>query len=375
MKQSKGYSYLIVSEASSYSRNANAYQKIRLVADILGANILIPKGCRQWLPSEYRDHKAVIELNASRFAPVLYFRAVLFARKSDNILLLSVSNEITLFCAWICSWFRRVILFCWDPPGVSRRDETQILSRLRCQLMDMLMSWAVRCSNGLVMNLHPGFCERFCQSVRKKIWHFPNGTDVAYNRECAKGVARVPYRLAVNSAFAANKGCWNIARVYVDLWKKNNSVSLIWVGAGSAREAIKSYFCQNGIKEASFELGFFDHKSAIRKLATGSMALCMYENVPSLRWNYVLKAPEFLSLGIPIVAPRLPGVSQYVIDGSNGYLYDNEDEIVDTILDCFASRERIDQLRSSALKTSEAFDWVDINATIARKLYSQRGVQ
>lgn len=371
MKQYKNYCYLIVAEASSYSRNANAYQKIRLVVDVMGGKILIPKECRQWVPSDYRDHKAVVELNSTRFAPALYFNAIIFASKTDSVLLLSVSNEVSLFWAWVCSWFRSVILFCWDPPGVSRRDETQFLSRFRCWLMDILTSWAVRCSKGLAMNLHPGFSNRFGKSVREKIWHFPNGTDVAYNQKCAEGVEHVPYRLAVNSSFSTNKGCWNIARIYVDLWKKNHLVSLIWVGAGTEREAISRYFCENGIPEGSFELGFFDHRSAIGKLAAGSMALCMYEDIPSLRWNYILKAPEFLSLGIPIVAPRLPGVSQYVMDGSNGYLYGKEEEVVDVIMACLPNRERIDELSRSALKIAEVFDWTDINATIAEKIYSQ----
>lgn len=365
------FCYLICSDASAYSHNANAYQKIHLVANVLKGNVLIPKGYRHWLPVDFQNHKLVVELQCPSFLPVLYCMAIKFAHKSNSALLLAVSNEVTLFYALVCAFFAKVVMFCWDPPGVARRDESAVVSRIRCWLMDVLMAIAVKRSYGLIMNLHPGFSDRFSDSVRRKIWHFPNGTDVQYNSECSAGALHVQYRVAISSTFSEGKGCWDIAHAFVKLWKRNQKVSIVWVGNGVHKDAIRKYFRDSGIPDTSVELGFYSHRVALEKLGSASIALCMYGDIPSLRWNYILKAPEFLSLGIPVIAPNLPGVAAYIKDGQNGFLYSQSgNNVVDILNDVLSDEKLLSSMKSVALKSVNSFDWAKVNADIAEVLVS-----
>ncbi|MEG2415344.1 MAG: glycosyltransferase, partial [Kiritimatiellia bacterium] len=310
---------------------------------------------------------------------LIYLLGISKTEKTYRRFCFSPSNEMTFLGVFLASLIFRMkyVLFCWDPPGVSVRDRADWLSRFRCWVMDILFTVTAKRSKGVILNLHPEFCERrFSETVRKKFYPFPNGTRVVENQNLmVPPKDRIEKRIAVNSALSIEKGCWDIAHFFVRLWIHDPKVSLVWIGSGRERDSILNYFKSEGVPMDVVDVtGQLPHAEALEKLSTGSLAVIAYGDLPSLRWNYVLKAPEFLSLGCPIVSVRLPGVSTYIEEGETGVLFTPGDwnEAFEKTVALLDSPERIVQMRVKCLEVAKQFDWDTINQQItdASKYFS-----
>ena len=267
---------------------------------------------------------------------------------------------------------RNYAMLFWDPPGMFRRDSDALRDVIQCLLMDMMLEFAARGAEKLVWNLHPGFAqEHYSKVVMQKSSFFPNGTLVAFNQEVVKGVARVRKRIAISSAFRANKGCWEIVDLLVSLWKCDHEISFIWVGYPGLEEEVKERFRKAGVPEPNMHIpGYVPLEDSLRLLASADVALNFYKDLPSVRWNYVLKAPEFMSLGIPVVSPNLPGVAEYVKDGETGLLFrpGNVDEAFEKVLSLLRDPVRVDKMRKICLSSVARYDWSVINSEIMKEL-------
>lgn len=368
--------YLLWNSIAGFSRSANAYQKIRLAVENLNATIVVPIGCRSYIPEDFRDRSRILELAFPRlflcgrmgkvFGGLFCTYASIVLRRKFDKYLINAGNEFAFFWIRLVESWARVVLFCWDPPGVAVRNGKSLVARLRCALIDWMFSIVSRRSAVVILNLHRGFLERFNEDVRNKIRDFPNGTNVAINRAAATGVEHVAKRIAVSAFFGVEKGCWDVANLFVDIWERDPEASLIWIGSGPEKSAVESLFMRKGIPSSSYTLRSGSHDYAMRQLASASVALNAYRDVESLRWNYVLKAPEFLSLGLPIVTVRVPGVAFYINEGQTGAYFNSGDWVgaSKAIRELFADQERIRKMQERAVEASMQFDWIDINRQI-----------
>lgn len=348
--------YPVSAKTLAYTRNANAYQKLALVAGMDNGWIVVPRGYDGFAKADF-GAKVIEEGD-----PRIDVRTAVWCRP--------VSNETTMLAALWDRFVRRrrYVAFCWDPPGVARRDSRRGLDALRCRLMDILMERVIRHSEGMALNLHPGFLEgRFSECARRKVRAFPNGTMVAANQEAAKGAVRRPKRISVSSQFSESKGCWEVVKLIGRLWREDAETEFLWLGNGPAFEAVRARLRELGCEGPRMMLtGKIPLAESMRLQGTCSLAVCLYRDVPSLRWNYVLKAPEALSLGLPLAAFRLPGICEYVEDGVTGLLADDgrTGELAERILALLNDGTRLAAMRANCLARAPAYDWGAVNADI-----------
>ena len=373
--------YFLFGDSSCYSSNANAYQKINLVLKFFHGKVWVPNKMIDWVPEDFKTNSNICTYRCPLFflqyhflCPVIICIAALFHVKRTSIVAMSPSSEISFFSVILLALFKRchLVLFSWDPPGIMVRDSGRLVARLRCKLLDKLHAWAILCSDSEILNLHIGFTDVYkSRTVRKKIFSFPNGTEVQRNQQVLNGIVHVSGRIAINSAFVTHKGCWELARLLVRLWKNNHRVSIVWIGFGNEQNAVLKYLHDSGIPSSNIiSPGRVSCSEALSFLATADFAVNAYHDIPSLRWNYVLKAPEFLSLGLPVVSVALPGVMEYVRDGENGLLFPpgNWDDAFDKIQYLLSKPQEIVQMRKNALRTAVCYDWSRINTRIVKKI-------
>lgn len=365
------FAYTLFGDILCYADCANARQKIRLVGETLKGVVFIPKGRRDLIPPEAKDGNfEEVDVPRGIWALVRFVRA---RRNELSGFGCPVSGEKSFLVAIALSLFSGVpiFLFCWDPPGVSARNRRDVISRLRCKALDVLTAIAVSCSKGMILNLHPGFLEgRFSASVRRKIFTFPNGTTIQKNESFAKDAKRVPKRFAVACRVNEQKGCWDVAHFFLELYKRDPEVSLVWIGGGKDRDMYE-YFLKHGVPgDRVVMTGNVEREDSLRHIATASLAINLYPDVPSLRWNYVLKAPEFLSFGLPVVTYDMPGVRAYVIDGETGLVVPpgEVNQAVEKTLDLLNDVSRYETMCAAARERASRYDWLLINQAIAGKV-------
>lgn len=353
------YVYYNPCDVINYSRNANAYQKIRMLVEHFDGYV-VPDGK---LADVLQD-----EFKARLISPSDLTRR--------DVRFVSYPNEIGLLKTLIKSfWWKAFFVFCWDPPGVTVRDRTDFVSRLRCRVMDVLLALVALRSRGVVLNLHPGFlADRIPKFAHGKFRSFLNGTMVVENRKMAGGVAHVPKRISINNAFWSHKACWEIARLVVRLWKADPEVSVAWVGYAAEHEKVMEFLRDSGMpSDHIVSPGKCSLEDAMRILASGSIALNAYPDNPSLHWNYILKAPEFLSLGLPVVSSDMPGVRAYVIENETGLFFNpgDWDAAFERLVDLLNRPDVIRKMSACCCSASENFDWNEINGQIAEFIWKR----
>lgn len=376
----KPVAYPIFGDISCYADCSNARQKVRLAGETLKGLVVVPSGRRDWVPEEYCGPVQEVP-----FLPRTIWgrlRLVRSLRHQIGGWGRTVSNELTFFEGILLSLFSgvKIVLFCWDPPGNTVRNRSDWVCRFRSWLMDLLMNVAVCVSSGMILNLHPGFLEGRCWArARKKIHVFPNGTTLAKNIQIAAQGQKVPKRFGMACRINELKGCWDAVNFFVALWQRDPEVSLLWVGGGKTDE-VKTALLAKGIPARQLIFpGDLPREKTLPLLATCSFALNFYPDVPSLRWNYLLKAPEFLSMGLPVVTNDLPGIGEYVKDGVTGVVFPtSEIEVgVEKTLRILADPQLEQRLRAQAESHAANYDWLAIHermAVVIRDMLAKCGV-
>lgn len=80
--------------------------------------------------------------------------------------------------------------------------------------------------------------------------------------------------------------------------------------------------------------------------------------LPSRYESFALVCIEALATGVPVVAPRIGGVEDYVIDSANGFLVEREADPIARALDRLLGDPALRSTMSAAARTTAvAFDW------------------
>ncbi len=365
--------YSVMGDGMCYADNSNVRQRTRLVGESLGGILIVPPNEPWRIPPEAKGR--VVE---APFAPKnawQMLRLVRYYRGKVRGWHFPVSNEQTFFTSMLLSLFSGVpiVLGCWDPPGGTLWDRQNIVARIRRPIMICLMNLAIRLSRGMLLVHHPGFWREKCSKrTMAKIHFFPDGTTYWKNRSIAEGVRKVPKRLALACRVSELKNCWYAADFFVRLWKMDNDVSLVWIGGGLDREVFQ-YMVDHGVPADRLIMpGNLQRDEALPYLATATYGLNLYPDVQYLKWNYLIKLPEFLSLGLPIISNNLPGSVEYVREGETGIVVPSRDmeTAVRRTFELVNDPGRTEQMSANAVQMALNYDWRKINDEMARCMES-----
>ena len=174
--------------------------------------------------------------------------------------------------------------------------------------------------------------------------------------------------MIVNNAFTENKDCYGVASIIIGIKKQVPKMSIVWVGEGDRLEKVRRMLLDGGFNSADIiAMGKMPHDMVLKYIASSAVALNAYPDAPSLRWNFLLKLPEFLSLGVPVVSVALPGSMEYIKNGHNGYLFEPADEksAINLVSRLLLDSNIREKLSVNAAHSAEKYDWNRINKEIA----------
>lgn len=361
--------YSVMGDVMCYSDCSNVRQRIRLVGESLNGVLIVPPGAgRSTLPPE-----ATGMAWEAPFVPngtIQLLRLVRGYRGKISAWHHPVSNEKTFFQGLVLSLFSGVpiILGCWDPPANVVWNKHDLFSEFRQRVLKMVMNLSIAHAAGSIMTHHPGFWEAKCSKrAFRKIHFFPDGTTYWKNRAVAEKTASVPKRFQLACRVSELKGCWQVAEYFIKLYQADHDVSLVWIGGGKDKE-VRQHMMDHGVPGDRLIMpGALEREETLPYLATASYALNLYPPVESLRWNYLIKTPEALSLGQPIIAYDLPGSLEYVREGVTGIVvpYDDVDEAVRRTVALINDSETSARMRQNALDLALQYDWHKINGDMA----------
>ncbi|MFB6215668.1 MAG: glycosyltransferase family 4 protein, partial [Candidatus Aenigmatarchaeota archaeon] len=128
-------------------------------------------------------------------------------------------------------------------------------------------------------------------------------------------------------------------------------------GRGGYRKELIELRNRLGMEEDVNFLGFVE--DSVRYLNAADVSV-----VPSLFEPFGLTAIEAMACGVPVVASNIGGLKEIILDGDDGFLFDDEGDMVEKI-NLLLEREDVrEEMGNKARKTAEMrFSW----ETIAKK--------
>lgn len=202
-------------------------------------------------------------------------------------------------CMWLALKLKRLsgmkwTVFCWDPPSLSHRDRFPLLR----WIIDLVFRWFLRRCDKLVLNIHPGLLDEIGYKPRE-------GQLECRMQDAFDGLVPAPiadldsfdYDFGVLSNWTVAKG----AELMSEVMRQMPDKTCLWIG-DPPNPNIQTVERSN----ISFA-GRLNQEEAFEKLRKCRVLVAPYLNVPSLKWNYVLKLFEYLKLGRPILASDNPG--------------------------------------------------------------------
>lgn len=280
--------FITRSDISWYSKNANVYQKPYRLSREYDLTLWVNNVCH--VPGEIAS-----KCRVRRFAVL---GDVLDCEKTSQ-LKFSIFTGFDFPCMWLALKLKRLTgmkwtVFCWDPPSLSHRDRFPLLR----WMIDFVFRCFLRRCDRLVLNIHPGLLDEIGYKPRV-------GQLECRMQDAFDGL--VPAPIADSDSFDYDFGVlsnWTVVKgagLMAEVMRRMPDKTCLWIG-DPPNPKIQTAKHSN----ISFA-GRLNQEEAFEKLRKCRVLVAPYLNFPSLKWNYVLKLFEYLTLGRPILASDNPG--------------------------------------------------------------------
>ena len=129
---------------------------------------------------------------------------------------------------------------------------------------------------------------------------------------------------------------------------------LVIVGAGDRRRALEALTRSMGLDDAVQFTGFVSEAEKLRLLTRAEVAA-----YPSSKEGWGITVIEANACGVPVVAARVPGLRDAVVDGETGVLVPlgDREAMARALIDLLHDRERRERLAGNAVARSRLYTW------------------
>ncbi len=129
---------------------------------------------------------------------------------------------------------------------------------------------------------------------------------------------------------------------------------LVIVGTGDRRRALEVLTRSMGLDDAVRFTGFVSEEEKLRLLTRAEVAAC-----PSSKEGWGITVIEANACGVPVVAARVPGLRDAVVDGETGVLVSPGDReaMARALIGLLRDREERERLAGNAVARSRLYTW------------------
>jgi len=187
---------------------------------------------------------------------------------------------------------------------------------------------------------------RFSKHIRDKYTTIPNVVDLTRVKELAGDLPQEKmYDLCFFGRIAAQKSPETFIRIVKKIMDTRPEANAVMVGHGELTEEVKALAAQLNVLDNITFTGFLKNPFEIVKRSRLLIMTSLYE-------GHCLAVIEAMSLGLPVIARRAPGLEDDV-DDSCGALCDIEDDFCTAILELLTDEETYRRKSQGAIKRAQ----------------------
>ena len=190
----------------------------------------------------------------------------------------------------------------------------------------------------------------------------PNGIDPSGWTGYRVEGAHDELRLATVMRLAPRKRALALLRI-VDQVRRglgsSHRVTLCIVGDGPDRRRAEAFIREHGLASDVSLLGRLDHEGISEVFANADLYV-----QPSVRESFGLAALEARSAGLPVVARRQTGTTQFIRDGVEGLLVESDAEMARALMRVARDRALLDRMAAHNRSTTPDDTWPGVLAMV-----------
>lgn len=142
--------------------------------------------------------------------------------------------------------------------------------------------------------------------------------------------------------------------------KKNPKIKFAILGDGDLTEVVENLIQTKQLNKQIAYLGFSNNPYKILKCSKGMLMSSRWEGLP-------MCALESIALGVPVISTPADGLKEIIVNDENGFLSENDDEIVNRLLKLYEDKGYQKHLSEGAYqKTSEIMNLDNYKSAIKR---------
>ena len=205
---------------------------------------------------------------------------------------------------------------------------------------------------------------QFRKSVRKKSTVLYNMIDSNELRKKAEqDHSTYDYDIVYVGRLSYQKDPERLMGVLHKTIQRNTNVKAAVVGTGEYEEYISEYIARHELKNNISYLGYSNNPLKIISDARVMIMTSRFEGTPMV-------ALEAQCLGVPVVSTPVDGMKAVIKDGYNGYLSDDNDELIDKLINIIEDENLCKTLKENSLNSSKAYSDIDkFYGAIAKAYY------
>lgn len=140
-----------------------------------------------------------------------------------------------------------------------------------------------------------------------------------------------------------------LMQVLQQVVRKKNNVKIAVVGDGAFSEYVSDFIIQNNLENNIYYLGYNNNPLKIIFNAKVMVMTSRFEGTPMV-------ALEAQCLGVPVVSTPVDGMKTIIKNGYNGYLFEENVDLVDGVLNIVNDAELHNKMKTNSLKSSKEYN-------------------
>lgn len=160
-------------------------------------------------------------------------------------------------------------------------------------------------------------------------------------------------RVVFVGSLVKQKGVDTLLHAFKRVIKKHDDAELLVVGDGKDRRTLERMSRELGIKTS-----FLGNVEDIEKVLIKSAVLVL----PSREEGFGLVLLEAMQAGVPVVATKVGGIPEIVVNGENGLLVEKEDvnALATAVIKLLEDKALRNRLILKGIKTAEKYSWANM---------------
>lgn len=261
------------------------------------------------------------------------------------------------------------IIDVWDIPF--RCHSRFFFTRLRIVITRKTFKILYKYADLFIVSILPDFELKYFNIPGSKMLLLNNAIwfDKSFQEICKSSKPKPFNIFCMRSYYTKDMSLDMLSNAFSQVKSKISNISLTIVGKIS-KEVEHQVQALRNCDNVKFT-GFIEFEKLQEMITYADVCVVPYKNVPDLAQIYPVKVLEYLSLGKPVIAPRIAGIQTMIKDGYNGLLFNPGDakDLASKIELLYKDNNLREKISKNARNLDSKYDCRVKNQIISNRIY------